>query len=99
MSCFKFVLQIPYYTPALCYQYRPSTSPAHYYSEEEQRGISPPLEVSEGEEEFEDHSRSFFRKDSSESIANSLLTPNPNVLKGIYISLKKKKKKLDKYMI
>ncbi|GAA6221474.1 transcription factor PU.1-like [Lates japonicus] len=55
--------QIPYYTPSLCYQYQPSASPGHYYSEEEQRGISPPLEVSEGEDEFEDHNHSSFRKD------------------------------------
>lgn len=50
--------QIPYYTPSLCYQYQPSASPGHYYSEEEQRGISPPLEVSDGEE-LEDHNHSF----------------------------------------
>ncbi|XP_034442938.1 transcription factor PU.1a [Hippoglossus hippoglossus] len=55
--------QIPYYTSSLCYQYQPSASPGHYYSEEEQRGVSPPLEVSEGEDEYEDHSHSSFRKD------------------------------------
>ncbi|XP_069384278.1 transcription factor PU.1a isoform X2 [Paralichthys olivaceus] len=57
--------QIPYYTPSLCYQYQPSASPGHYYSEEEQRGVSPLLEVSEGEDEYEDHNRSSFRKDNS----------------------------------
>ncbi|KAG7521719.1 transcription factor PU.1-like [Solea senegalensis] len=57
--------QIPYYTPSLCYQYQPSTSPGRYYSEEEQRGISPPLEVSEGEDELDDRIHSSFRKDNS----------------------------------
>ncbi|XP_059191566.1 transcription factor PU.1a [Centropristis striata] len=57
--------QIPYYTQTLCYQYQPSASPGHYYSEEEQRGISPPLEVSEGEDELEDHNRLSFRRDTS----------------------------------
>ncbi|XP_042352316.1 transcription factor PU.1a isoform X2 [Plectropomus leopardus] len=57
--------QIPYYTPSPLYQYQPTASPGHYYSEEEQRGISPPLEVSEGEDEYEDHSHSSFRKDTS----------------------------------
>lgn len=61
-----FLLKIPYYTPTLCYQYQPSASPGHYYSEEEQRGISPPLEVSEGEDEFGDHNHSSLRKDTSE---------------------------------
>ncbi|XP_026166868.1 transcription factor PU.1a [Mastacembelus armatus] len=56
--------QIPYYTPSLCYQYQPPASPGHYYSEEEHRGISPPLEVSEGEDEFQ-HSHSSFRKDTN----------------------------------
>ncbi|KAM3609759.1 uncharacterized protein V6R79_019888 [Siganus canaliculatus] len=55
--------QIPYYNPALCYQYQPSASPADYYSEEEQKGMSPPLEVSDGEDE--DHSHSSFRKNTS----------------------------------
>ncbi|CAK6961516.1 transcription factor PU.1a [Scomber scombrus] len=57
--------QIPYYTSSLCYQYQPSASPAQYYSEEEQRGISPPLEVSEGEDDFEDHSHPSLRKDTN----------------------------------
>ncbi|XP_074488801.1 transcription factor PU.1a isoform X1 [Sebastes fasciatus] len=57
--------QIPYYNPSLCYQYQASASPRHYYSEEEQRGISPPLEVSEGEDELDDHNHSSFRKDTS----------------------------------
>uniref|UniRef100_A0AAQ4RPC3 ETS domain-containing protein n=3 Tax=Gasterosteus aculeatus TaxID=69293 RepID=A0AAQ4RPC3_GASAC len=56
--------QIPYYTPSLCYPYQPPASPGHYYSEEEQRGISHPLEVSDGEE-FEDHNHPSFRKDIS----------------------------------
>lgn len=55
--------QIPYYTSSLCYQYQPSASPGHYYSEEEHRQISPPFEVSDGEDEFEDHSS--FRKDTN----------------------------------
>ncbi|XP_035858711.1 transcription factor PU.1a [Sander lucioperca] len=57
--------QIPHYNPSLCYPYQPSASPGNYYSEEEQRGISPPLEVSEGEDELEDHNHSSFRKDNS----------------------------------
>ncbi|CAG5957883.1 transcription factor PU.1a isoform 1-T1 [Menidia menidia] len=57
--------QIPYYTQALCYQYPPSASPGHYYKEEEQRAISPPLEVSEGEDECEDRGHSFFRRDTN----------------------------------
>ncbi|KAM3870570.1 transcription factor PU.1a [Diretmus argenteus] len=58
--------QIPYYTPTMCYQYQYSASPVHYCSEEEQRGQSPPLEVSEGEEEFENHKPpSFLSTDTS----------------------------------
>lgn len=57
--------QIPYYAPSLCFPYQPSASPAHYYSEEEQRGMSPPLEVSEGEDEFEHHNHSTLRRDPS----------------------------------
>ncbi|XP_034032071.1 transcription factor PU.1a [Thalassophryne amazonica] len=57
--------QTPHYGPAECYQHQPSVSPGHYYSEEEQRGISPPLEVSDGEDEFDHHNHSFFRKDAS----------------------------------
>ncbi|XP_029010072.1 transcription factor PU.1a isoform X2 [Betta splendens] len=45
-------------------QYPPPASPAHYYSEEEQREISPSLEVSDGEDEFEHHNHSF-RKDTN----------------------------------
>lgn len=56
--------QIQYYTPSLSYQYQPSASPGHFYSEGEQRGISPELEVSEGEDEFKDHNHSSFRKDT-----------------------------------
>lgn len=47
--------QIPY-GPTLCYQ---------YYSEEEQRGVSPPLEVSEGEDDYEPHRMSSIRRDTS----------------------------------
>uniref|UniRef100_A0A667ZU75 Spi-1 proto-onco n=1 Tax=Myripristis murdjan TaxID=586833 RepID=A0A667ZU75_9TELE len=57
--------QIPYYTPTLCYQYQPSASPLQYRSEEEQRGQSPPLEVSEGEDEYEGHNPSSLRRDTS----------------------------------
>ncbi|XP_015249245.1 PREDICTED: transcription factor PU.1-like isoform X3 [Cyprinodon variegatus] len=54
--------QIPYYTPSLCYQYPPLASPRRYYPEEDQRALSPPLQVSEGEEDYEDYNCSF-RKD------------------------------------
>ncbi|XP_028285859.1 transcription factor PU.1-like [Parambassis ranga] len=56
--------QIPYCTPSLCYQYPPPASPVQYYSEEDRQGVSPPLEVSEGEDEFEEH-HSSFRKDTN----------------------------------
>ncbi|KAM6937992.1 transcription factor PU.1a [Xenentodon cancila] len=46
-------------------QYLPSASPGHYYSEEHQRTISPPLEVSEVEDECEDHHRSSFNRESN----------------------------------
>ncbi|XP_005728295.1 transcription factor PU.1a [Pundamilia nyererei] len=58
-------VKIPYYTSPLCYQYPPSASPGQYYSEEDQRGISPPLEVSEGEDEYEGHNPSSFRRDTN----------------------------------
>ncbi|KAF7224244.1 transcription factor PU.1a isoform X2 [Nothobranchius furzeri] len=45
-------------------QYPPSASPARYYSEEDKRAVSPPLQVSEGEDEFDDYNYSF-RKDTS----------------------------------
>lgn len=58
--------QIPFYTSALCYQYQPPISPGHpYYSAEEPRGGSPPLEVSEGEDEFGENSRHSFRRDNT----------------------------------
>lgn len=58
---------MPYYTPSPCYQYQPSaSSPAQYYSEEEQREVSPQFEVSDGEEDYADHKHSSFRKDTSE---------------------------------
>ncbi|XP_061773245.1 transcription factor PU.1a isoform X2 [Nerophis ophidion] len=53
------------YTPALYYQYQTSASPAHDYSEEEQRGFSPPLEVSEGEDVSEYHGLSSMKKETS----------------------------------
>ncbi|XP_061773244.1 transcription factor PU.1a isoform X1 [Nerophis ophidion] len=57
--------QITNYTPALYYQYQTSASPAHDYSEEEQRGFSPPLEVSEGEDVSEYHGLSSMKKETS----------------------------------
>ncbi|XP_020514886.1 transcription factor PU.1a isoform X1 [Labrus bergylta] len=57
--------QIPFYTSTLCYQYQPPASPGQYYSEEEPRAVSPPLEVSEGEDEFGDHNHPSFRRDTS----------------------------------
>ncbi|KAM9377387.1 transcription factor PU.1a [Pholidichthys leucotaenia] len=56
--------QIPYYTSSLCYPYLTAATPPHCYSEEDQRGISHPLEVSEGEDEFEDHNHIVLRRDS-----------------------------------
>nr|XP_057931161.1 transcription factor PU.1a [Doryrhamphus excisus] len=53
------------YTPSVYYQYQTSASPAHYYSEEEQRGFSPPLEVSEGEDVSEHHSLPSIKKESN----------------------------------
>nr|QRZ60163.1 transcription factor PU.1a [Plecoglossus altivelis] len=48
--------QIPYYSHAFCYQYLPTVSPAHCYSEDEDHTVpSPPLEVSEGEYDQGDH--------------------------------------------
>ncbi|XP_011605956.1 transcription factor PU.1a isoform X2 [Takifugu rubripes] len=44
-------------------QYQPFNSPRHYYSEQEQRGPSPPLEVSDGDDDYEGHKHSSFRKD------------------------------------
>ncbi|KAM9854046.1 transcription factor PU.1a [Aulostomus maculatus] len=57
--------QMPYYPSTLCYQYQSSASPVNYYSEEEQRGVSTPLEVSEAEDEFQDHNPSSSRTDTS----------------------------------
>lgn len=57
--------QIPFYTSTLCYQYQSPASPAQYYSEEEPRGVSPPLEVSEGEDEYGDHNHPTYRRDTS----------------------------------
>ncbi|XP_054632745.1 transcription factor PU.1a isoform X2 [Dunckerocampus dactyliophorus] len=57
--------QISNYTPSVYYQYQTSASPAHYYSEEEQRGFSPPLEVSEGEDASEYHSLPSIKKETS----------------------------------
>uniref|UniRef100_A0A3Q3WPH8 ETS domain-containing protein n=1 Tax=Mola mola TaxID=94237 RepID=A0A3Q3WPH8_MOLML len=55
--------QIPYCGPSLCYQYEPSSSPGCYYSEQEHRAVSPPLEVSDGEDESD--KLSSFRKDAN----------------------------------
>lgn len=85
VTCFKFLLKIPYYTSSLCYQYPPSVSPGHYYSEEEQRGISPPLEVSEGEDEFEGHNHSF-RKDTSEYFKCRFSTKNESQCRKNHIA-------------
>ncbi|XP_061577685.1 transcription factor PU.1a isoform X2 [Cololabis saira] len=49
-------------------QYLPAASPGHFYSEEHQRTLSPPLEVSEGEDECEDHHRSFNRESTKRKI-------------------------------
>ncbi|XP_068169866.1 transcription factor PU.1a [Antennarius striatus] len=55
--------QMPY-TPSLCHQYQPFALPDHYYKVE-QRGMSPPLEVSDGEEESEDDKSFSFSTDTS----------------------------------
>ncbi|CAJ1056502.1 transcription factor PU.1a isoform X1 [Xyrichtys novacula] len=56
--------QIPFYTSTLCYQYQPPTSPGHQcYSVEEPRGGSPPLEVSEGEDEFGEKNHTSYRRE------------------------------------
>ncbi|XP_077372225.1 transcription factor PU.1a [Festucalex cinctus] len=57
--------QIPNYTSSLYYQYQSPVSSVQYYSEEEQRGISPPLEVSEGEDASEYHNLPSIKKDSN----------------------------------
>ncbi|XP_017261228.1 transcription factor PU.1a isoform X2 [Kryptolebias marmoratus] len=49
---------------SLASQYPSSASPGRYYSEEDQRAVSPPLQVSEGEDELDTYNYSF-RKDSS----------------------------------
>ncbi|XP_013869040.1 transcription factor PU.1a isoform X2 [Austrofundulus limnaeus] len=49
---------------SLTSQYPASASPGRYYSEEDHRAVSPPLQVSEGEDELDDYSYSF-RKDTS----------------------------------
>nr|QRZ60168.1 transcription factor PU.1a [Tetraodon nigroviridis] len=43
----------------------PFASPRHYYPEQEQKGMSPPLEVSDGEDEYDAHKLSSFRKDTN----------------------------------
>lgn len=58
--------KIPHYSPSVCYQYQPFASPRHYYPEQEQKGMSPPLEVSDGEDEYEAHNLTSCRKDTSE---------------------------------
>ncbi|XP_077452176.1 transcription factor PU.1a isoform X2 [Stigmatopora argus] len=57
--------QIPNYTSPLYYQYQSSVSPAQYFSEGEQRGVSPPLEVSEGEDGTEYHNLPSIKKDTN----------------------------------
>lgn len=55
--------QMPYYASSLCFQ--SLASPVHYYSEEDHRALSHPLEVSEGEDEFEDQGHPSFSKDAN----------------------------------
>lgn len=62
--CVCVLPKIPHYSPSVCYQYQPFASPRHYYPEQEQRRMSPPLEVSDGEDDV--HKLSSFRKDTSE---------------------------------
>ncbi|XP_028306167.1 transcription factor PU.1a [Gouania willdenowi] len=56
--------QIPYFPSTLCYQYPYSASPRRFYAEEDPRDISPPLEVSEVEDEYEHHSHASLQRDS-----------------------------------
>ncbi|MEQ2252927.1 hypothetical protein ILYODFUR_026849, partial [Ilyodon furcidens] len=55
-------LEPPLAPLTLSSQYPPLASPRRYYTEEDQRAVSPPLQVSEGEDEYEDYNCSF-RKD------------------------------------
>lgn len=64
LHAFAFLPKIPYCGPSLCYQYESSSTPDCYYSEQEHRAVSPPLEVSDGEDESD--KLSSFRKDASE---------------------------------
>lgn len=66
LSAFNVLAKIPHYSPPVCYQYQPFASPRHYYPEHGERGMSPPLEVSDGEDEYDGHNLSSFRKDASE---------------------------------
>ncbi|KAM4618981.1 transcription factor PU.1a isoform 2-T2 [Polymixia lowei] len=65
LGAFPLSQQIPYYTHTLCYQYQHSASPVRYCSEVEQRGQSPLLEVSDGEDDFEDHNTLLIREDTT----------------------------------
>ncbi|XP_019712588.1 transcription factor PU.1a isoform X1 [Hippocampus comes] len=56
---------IPNYTSSLYYQYQSPVSSVQYYSEEEQRGVSPPLEVSESEDASEYHNLPSIKKDTN----------------------------------
>ncbi|KAM4618982.1 transcription factor PU.1a isoform 3-T3 [Polymixia lowei] len=49
----------------LSQQYQHSASPVRYCSEVEQRGQSPLLEVSDGEDDFEDHNTLLIREDTT----------------------------------
>ncbi|XP_023201042.1 transcription factor PU.1 isoform X2 [Xiphophorus maculatus] len=55
-------LETPLAPLTLSSQYPTLASPRRYYSEEDQRAVSPPLQVSEGEDEYEVYNCSF-RKD------------------------------------
>lgn len=55
-------LEPPLAPLTLSSQYPPLASPRPYYSEEDQRAVSPPLQVSEGEDDYDDYNCSF-RKD------------------------------------
>ncbi|XP_037109637.1 transcription factor PU.1a [Syngnathus acus] len=57
--------QISNYTSSLYYQYQSPVSSVQYYSEEEKRAVSPPLEVSEGEDASEYHNLPSIKKDTT----------------------------------
>lgn len=80
-SVLNVLQKIPHYSPSVCYQYQTFASPRHYYTEQEERGRSPPLEVSDGEEEYEGHKLSPFRKETSKYSEFGLKT-SPRGLRG-----------------